>query len=473
MLFQPEISVCVSIKNRSHLQVDGKLLDLFPRCLQALKHAANTLPIEVVIADYDSTDRPLIDWVPKLQTDTFRLQLIRARGHFSRGRGLNLAVRHASADKLLLLDADVLMSPTCLQRGLSTLRTGDVFFPVCAYLTPDGSFDFWQDYGFGISFVTREVFTSVGGVPEFDSWGGEDDVFYHRVRSLKTCVRTPEIGLRHQWHPEISRNENYAKNKQQDFKAVGSAIVQPLTRVKSEFLELAQHLKEIQPFQYLKSIGNWGDGLIQEGTEKFFESHSLEYIELQETDTINPDLPAVLGGSGGFCRFWGWSTQAAIRLESHASELIVLPSTYEQGSMDWSNKKATSFYAREHQSLLELRQRGLNVLTCPDMAFWVAFENKEPTKDALNAFRTDVESVQKEIPSDNIDVSVLHDHTGSTAEFFSLVGDYQRVTTDRLHVAIAAAMLGREVIFYPGAYHKNRSMFNSTLRYFPTVKFCV
>ena len=47
----------------------------------------------------------------------------------------------------------------------------------------------------------------------------------------------------------------------------------------------------------------------------------------------------------------------------------------------------------------------------------------------------------------------------------------RRIVTDRLHVAIAASLLGVPTQLWPNSYDKNRSVFDHSLRRFPTVEF--
>jgi exopolysaccharide biosynthesis predicted pyruvyltransferase EpsI len=85
----------------------------------------------------------------------------------------------------------------------------------------------------------------------------------------------------------------------------------------------------------------------------------------------------------------------------------------------------------------------------------------------LNAFRTDRESLgfHKHV-SRNRDISIEHDGSGDCQLFFSELAQYEHIRTDRAHVAIASAMLGRRVTFYPGAYHKNQGIYECSLRHF-------
>jgi hypothetical protein len=68
------------------------------------------------------------------------------------------------------------------------------------------------------------------------------------------------------------------------------------------------------------------------------------------------------------------------------------------------------------------------------------------------------------IPAGNSDPSGAGRQTSDIFPFIREVGRYAVVHTDRLHVAIAACLLGREVHLYPGSYFKNRAVFLSSIR---------
>jgi len=57
------------------------------------------------------------------------------------------------------------------------------------------------------------------------------------------------------------------------------------------------------------------------------------------------------------------------------------------------------------------------------------------------------------------------------ATFTNLVARARRVYTDRLHVAILAGILGKTVFLYPNSYHKNKGVYEFSLRDFTNVKF--
>ena len=97
----------------------------------------------------------------------------------------------------------------------------------------------------------------------------------------------------------------------------------------------------------------------------------------------------------------------------------------------------------------------------------------------LHAFRTDAEQTATSVPDDNLDLSRIMAfgtwdanacHTGAqhVLRFLNL---YDEVRTNRLHLAIGAALIGKRVKFYPNSYFKNRAVYEFSLRdRFPRVE---
>lgn len=213
----PVLSICVSLKNRSKIEHDGNELKLFYHCVRSIAEAAgDTGPIELVVADFQSTDWPLKDWIGKASAGLMG-RILEISGPFSRGVGLNLAAKHASSDRLLLLDADMLVTPELLAHGIECLDNGNAFFPIFRHLSPSGEPGALELASFGNAFITRPIFDAVGGVPEFKSWGGEDDIFHESVCLHSTVLREPIDGFLHQWHPESARHEHYSNPVRSDY----------------------------------------------------------------------------------------------------------------------------------------------------------------------------------------------------------------------------------------------------------------
>jgi len=65
------------------------------------------------------------------------------------------------------------------------------------------------------------------------------------------------------------------------------------------------------------------------------------------------------------------------------------------------------------------------------------------------------------------DISLLD----SFRNFVNLIEGSNKVITDRLHVAILAAILGKETVLLPNSYYKNRGVYEFSLSKYPNVKF--
>ena len=56
-------------------------------------------------------------------------------------------------------------------------------------------------------------------------------------------------------------------------------------------------------------------------------------------------------------------------------------------------------------------------------------------------------------------------------ELIGALQKYEQVNTDRLHIAIAATLLGKKVKLFPNSYYKNRAVFEYSLKRFSNVSF--
>ncbi|NNJ26207.1 glycosyltransferase family 2 protein [Alienimonas chondri] len=220
---RPVLSILVSLKNRSRILDDGEELTLFPNCMRSIAEAAAALeatdgigPIELIVADFHSNDWPACKWLPAAAGE-LAWKLVRIEGPFSKGRGLNRAARYASNERLLLCDADLLLTPEILRRAIEIVDGGGAWSPIFQYLTRQGEPSSWEDLGFGPMAVSRSRFDEVGGLPEFESWGGEDNIFYERLEQVVTIRRERMPGLRHQWHPDRLRHAYYRRPPKSDY----------------------------------------------------------------------------------------------------------------------------------------------------------------------------------------------------------------------------------------------------------------
>jgi exopolysaccharide biosynthesis predicted pyruvyltransferase EpsI len=82
----------------------------------------------------------------------------------------------------------------------------------------------------------------------------------------------------------------------------------------------------------------------------------------------------------------------------------------------------------------------------------------------LAAFRIDKESVGRVIPEGNNDISRS---CSSLDEWLWTIARHADVKTDRAHVMIAAALLGKTVDYGTSSYHKVPAIADYSLRFFP------
>jgi hypothetical protein len=200
---RPDLSICVTVKNRSRVIAEGHELKLFPNCIRSVVASipAN-LDCELVVADWQSDDWPLDQWIGEA-VGCLPLKLLTLTGDFSRGQGRNAAAEAAGSDWLFFLDADCVISERVLQRGTEVLANEKAFFPVVyAYNDPEHESGHWCHGGYGNCMVSRNVFARVGHFPEYPFWGREDVHFFEKVAAIQDVIRGEMGEFDHQWHPD-------------------------------------------------------------------------------------------------------------------------------------------------------------------------------------------------------------------------------------------------------------------------------
>lgn len=215
---------------------------------------------------------------------------------------------------------------------------------------------------------------------------------------------------------------------------------------------------------FFTSFGNIGDQLIHAGARRLLAGVSYREVRVVRTrqdvilglDDVGGRTALVTGG-GGWCRpFHRVWPMVLPMIEERFERTIVLPSTvdasFEPVREVLANTKALVF-AREHESHRQL----LDLCATDhahDTAFFCDFSPYEGLRGegTLRAYRTDRESATGgETPPGNEDISL----TCSTLdEFLWRIARHESVETDRAHVMIAAAKLGKRVTYRATNYHK-------------------
>jgi exopolysaccharide biosynthesis predicted pyruvyltransferase EpsI len=115
---------------------------------------------------------------------------------------------------------------------------------------------------------------------------------------------------------------------------------------------------------------------------------------------------------------------------------------------------------------LYLDQRYLDSLAVPSEGTYdlVCFRRDKETIIPREAKREIIEQTQNPMVDDISKKGLLRD-------FVSTVANARRIHTDRLHVAILAHILGKEATLYDNRYHKNRGVYEYSMRHNPMIRF--
>jgi exopolysaccharide biosynthesis predicted pyruvyltransferase EpsI len=190
-------------------------------------------------------------------------------------------------------------------------------------------------------------------------------------------------------------------------------------------------------------------------------------VSVRDIDQVEGEV-GVLSGGGAWCRPFQEVLPAALpRIEERFERVVVFPSSFDPSVAavgDALRATRAHVFAREPQSY-ELIRGLCDADLARDCAFFFDFRPyRHPGEGLLLAFRTDAESALDRLPDGNDDVSVT---CADLDEWLRTIAAHAEVHTDRAHVMIAAAMLGKRVRYWATAYHKVPAIAEWSLRGFP------
>jgi exopolysaccharide biosynthesis predicted pyruvyltransferase EpsI len=260
---------------------------------------------------------------------------------------------------------------------------------------------------------------------------------------------------------------------------------------------------------YIPNNGNAGDSFIAHATYQLFARVGLDY-EIGNVYGIYRDRVIICGGGGNLVSHYHDMIDFLKLNLNQWRELIILPHSIRDYEDTLGQLGSNSLiFCRERPSFDFMRKTAprANVLLSDDVALSCDFVETERqmrgrifsdlrdrqlavqnakrlvralkyyamnlrTPMTLNAIRGDVEKTALIVPFPNIDLSQafrandflplssLH----ATYWLMQFVRGFTTIRTNRLHIAIMAAMLGKHVRFYDNSYGKNRSVFDLSLR---------
>jgi len=267
-----------------------------------------------------------------------------------------------------------------------------------------------------------------------------------------------------------------------------------MTRVDSDLKALAMDRSAVERFiqarcagkrvTYLANLGNMGDALIAHGAFQLLNRIGVPFDICRTTDEVDAELLIVAGG-GNLVEGLYSDIASFIAGQRRETEIIVLPHTVVGFTGPLLDRRdRLHIFAREHRTYGALLRQGLpndRVFLADDLAFGLDIPRfPPPTRSRLTALRTDVEaSGQFQLSDRNLDLSAMivrhwddpHIAEKASEMFLGILADYEHVLTDRLHVAIGAALVGRRVTFLSNSYFKNSAVYETSMSRAPNVTF--
>jgi exopolysaccharide biosynthesis predicted pyruvyltransferase EpsI len=241
---------------------------------------------------------------------------------------------------------------------------------------------------------------------------------------------------------------------------------------------------------YLPNPGNGGDGLIAAATFELAKKHrcDLKYVNVEEQQDFNSTDKIVLyAGGGNLIPEYSECRGAIAKWHEQAALFILLPHTIA-GHLDLLSclRENVFLICRERVSYAYVTWAApkARALLMHDAAFHLPISKFrknywKPENRVLHCFRQDKESCRSEWPSNNLDISNFYVFEGQDSviesyvarQMLAFIQAFPVIHTDRLHVAIGAALLGKEVVLFPNSYYKNEAIYEFSLRdRFPLVR---
>ncbi|WOI58408.1 polysaccharide pyruvyl transferase family protein [Palleronia sp. LCG004] len=265
--------------------------------------------------------------------------------------------------------------------------------------------------------------------------------------------------------------------------------------------------------------GNAGDALIAANTYSFFEAIGLK-VEHGYYRRNYHGRHIIFGGGGNLVPHYVEAKSFIGRHRESLKSFVLLPHSV-RGHEDFLKTldDRFTFFVREQKSYDHILATApnLRLRKCHDMAFFAdprslrqspvagllrdlraprrlrfdlhqfrawkqALDDRigqlgtyPPHGAILNAFRHDVESTGGPVPEGNIDISELFMHMRDHGPFMSrqivdamvdLVSRYETIRTDRLHVTVLAALMGKDVEMRDNSYGKLGAIHATSIRDF-------
>jgi exopolysaccharide biosynthesis predicted pyruvyltransferase EpsI len=283
-----------------------------------------------------------------------------------------------------------------------------------------------------------------------------------------------------------------------------------MIKIDREFDELDITLRELNtvPVLFVPNFGNIGDALIAAGTYQAFANHGINYVlPGQQTDDVHN---LIYGGGGNLTGLYPEARKTIIQAKKDDLRVTILPHSIRNESMVINRLDSNDrIFCRDLDSLRWVGGRACsNIYLAPDMAFYLSAERVfskrtlivenssaellaqyDLISDIVRDYRAQtvgrvayflrrdgerkfgtINQVASLDPSNLIIANWEPDEVLLFTLFLlETCSDWDLIITDRLHIAIACALLKRPAMLLDNIYGKNASMMTTWHKLMPTV----
>jgi hypothetical protein len=229
---------------------------------------------------------------------------------------------------------------------------------------------------------------------------------------------------------------------------------------------LLRAIGEPEDLTFIRLYGNIGDELIYAGTRQLLARRFYKEVSVRSLGGVSGHT-ALVAGCGGWCGPYHDMVKYLPAIETKFERVIIMPSSFDVSVPSVRSTLAATkalVFARERKSFDGIC--GLcDAKLAHDCAFFFDYRPYlRSGEGCLVSYRTDLESVLGVIPERNHDIS---ESCSSLDEWLWTIARHAVVKTDRAHVMIAAALLGKTVDYWTSSYHKVPAIANYALKSFP------
>src|SRR5271163_1172771 len=229
---------------------------------------------------------------------------------------------------------------------------------------------------------------------------------------------------------------------------------------------LLRAIGEPEDLTFIRLYGNIGDELIYAGTRQLLARRFYSEVSVRNLAGVSGHT-AVVAGCGGWCGPYHDMVDHMPLIETKFERVIIMPSSFDVSVPSVRSTLATTkalVFARERKSFDDIC-RLCDAKIAYDCAFFFDYRPYlRHGEGCLVSYRIDAESALSELPESNQDISRS---CSSLDEWLWTIARHAVVKTDRAHVMIAAALLGKSVDYWTSSYHKVPAIADYSLKSFP------